>query len=318
MEIRYQTQLRHFYQWLIEHNLYCGPPPKFNGKSDEVFADLPRDRLVDEEVIRLVSAALFTGCDGPQRLWQKGKYFIQSDLYWIFLILLLTGMRTGEPPQIRLDDIVRVEDLDPVTGEPLVLYFFDMRPYDPAQGRKPIKELKHLKRADFARVVPIHPLLIELGLLERAARLRKRGETRLFPGWEAHVSRKGEVRWGKRISRAFAYARTLPDVNLTRSNICLYATRHLMADWLDSLRAPQRVRNRVMGHKDKANDESNAADAYGGKGMMSVEQARIVLELETPLIKRMREILVGALRSAERGELIRLEVRGKPEEAEEG
>ncbi len=131
---------------------------------------------------------------------------------------------------------------------------------------------------------------------------------RLFPGWEAHVSDKGEVRWGKKVSRAFEYARKLPDIDLTRVNICLYATRHLMADWLDSLKAPQRVRNRVMGHKDRANDQDNAAGAYGGKGMMPAAQASFLLELETPVISRMRDILVGALQRAERGELIRAEL----------
>lgn len=306
LELRYQTPLRRFFAWLIKEALYCGPQPAFNGKSDEMLAVLPRDRLDDEELIRFVSSALFTGCDGPTRLWKRGRYFIQSDLYWIFLILLLTGMRAGEPPQIGLDDIVRVDDKDPETGAPLTVYFFDLRPYDPAQGRKALKALKHLKRADFSRVVPIHPLLIQLGLLERVERLRKRGETRLFPGWEAHVSASGEVRWGKRISRAFEYARKRPDIDLKRANICLYATRHLMADWLDSLNAPQRVRNRVMGHMDRANDEENAADGYGGKGMMPLDQASFVLSLETPVIKKMREILMGAYERAERGELTRM------------
>jgi hypothetical protein len=57
-----------------------------------------------------------------------------------------------------------------------------------------LKALKHLKRSDYSRVVPIHPFLIDLGLLDRIERLRAVGKTRLFPGWTAHTSKNGEVR----------------------------------------------------------------------------------------------------------------------------
>lgn len=303
LRLRYQRPLRIFFDWLVAQKLYPGPAPKFSGASDELFAVMPRDKFDDDEILRFVAAPLFTGCAGRERLWQRGPYFHQGDLYWIFLILLLSGMRTGEPPQIALDDIVRVEEpLD--DGEPLVVYFFDMRPYDPARGRKKLKELKHLKRADFSRVVPIHPLLIDLGLLDRVARLRAAGETRLFPGRTAHHSKAGEVRWGKSISRAFDYARKLPDINLTRANLSLYGTRHLMADWLDTLRVPDRVRNRVLGH---VSAEKNSADKYGGKGMLSSAQAGFVTDLETPVIKRMRAILIAAKQQAEAGILTTIE-----------
>lgn len=139
LQLRYQKPLRIFFHWLKEHKLYGGLAPKFNGASEEMLAVMPRDKFNDDEILRFVGAPLFTGCDGRTRIWERGPYFYQCDLYWIFLILLLTGMRTGEPPQIALDDIVRVEERLP-GGEPLVVYFFDMRPYDPAKGRTAIKQ----------------------------------------------------------------------------------------------------------------------------------------------------------------------------------
>jgi hypothetical protein len=90
----------------------------------------------------------------------------------------------------------------------------------------------------------------------------------------------------------------LPDINLTRANISLYATRLLMADWLDSLNIPDRVRNGMLGHTNK---EKNSAREYGGKGMFSCEQAGFVMALETPIIRRMRTILVGAKEKADAG-----------------
>jgi integrase len=303
LKLRYQRPLRIFFDWLKAQKLYVGEAPKFDGESAEMFAVMPRDKFEDDEILRFVSAALFTGCNGRNRIWRQGPYFYQNDIYWIFLILLLTGMRTGEPPQIKLADIVRVEETLK-TGELLVVHFFDMRPYDPAKGRVALKTLKHLKRSDYSRVVPIHPLLIDLGLLDRIEHLRAAGETRLFPGWAAHTSKAGEVRWGKEVSRAFDYARKLPDINLTRANISLYATRHLMADWLDSLNIPDRVRNRMLGHTNKA---KNSAGEYGGKGMFSSEQAGFVMAIETLVIKKMRTILMGAKEKADAGTLIILD-----------
>jgi hypothetical protein len=41
--------------------LYPGPAPKFDGESDEMFAVMPRDKFESDEVLRFVSASLFTG-----------------------------------------------------------------------------------------------------------------------------------------------------------------------------------------------------------------------------------------------------------------
>jgi integrase len=203
--------LKRLFEWLKKENLYAGPEADFRESSDELMAVLPRDRFDDDEILRFVAAPLFTRCAGRTRIWQPGEYFDQGDLYWIFLILMFTGMRTAEPPQIKLDDIVSLTETHE-NGSVEVFHFINMRPYDPARGRKPIRELKHLKRSDFARILPVHRLLIELGLLERVERLRAVGETSLFPGWEAHKSASDEVRWGKRISRAFDHGRNAKGV----------------------------------------------------------------------------------------------------------
>jgi integrase len=313
IKLRYQRPLRLFFEWLIEQKLWIRPAPVFAATTDEAMAVLPRDRPTDEELLRFVSTPLFTGCVSRERVWRAGHYFYQGDLYWQFLILLFTGMRTGEPPQLKLDDLVMVEE-GAADGSLRRHYFFDLRPFDPAKGRIAIKELKHLKRGDYSRVVPVHPILVELGLIERAERLRAAGETHLFPGWRAHTSAVGEVRWGKTLSRAFDYGRKLPHIELTRPNFSLYSFRHLMGDWLDSASAPERVRHRVLGHRDKS---SNASGHYGGKGFLPPEQAEFVTDLKIPIVQKMRQILIEAKSAADEGRLTTLDPlirpRGKPE-----
>jgi hypothetical protein len=61
LRLRYQRPLRIFFEWLVEQKLYPGPAPKFEGTSDEMFAVMPRDKFESDEVLRFVSASLFTG-----------------------------------------------------------------------------------------------------------------------------------------------------------------------------------------------------------------------------------------------------------------
>jgi len=80
-------------------------------------------------------------------------------------------MRPGEVGQLKCTDIM-------TDGEN---YFFDLRPYNARNGRVALKDLRNLKTNAAGRVIPIHPLLIDLGLANRAVALLEAGEQRLFP-----------------------------------------------------------------------------------------------------------------------------------------
>lgn len=90
--------------------------------------------------------------------------------FWLPLLGLHTGARLEELCQLHLEDI-RQEDGSGV-------WFLDIND----EGNK------HLKSEAGKRKVPIHPALIELGLLERVEALRVRGEARLFPGLGVRAS----------------------------------------------------------------------------------------------------------------------------------
>ena len=87
-----------------------------------------------------------------------------------YLILILTGMRPGEVGQLNCVDLVT----DGGT------WFFDLRPFNARLGRVAIKDLRNLKTNNAGRVVPIHPLLIELGLLDRVRELGTSGRAACF------------------------------------------------------------------------------------------------------------------------------------------
>ncbi len=67
-------------------------------------------------------------------------------------------------------------------------------------------------------MIPIHPLLIELRLLERMQELMDKGEERLFPEWDVYVRKDGTRRWSQPLSnvRIFGPPSPAPRLPLLR------------------------------------------------------------------------------------------------------
>ncbi|MDA9434415.1 site-specific integrase [Bradyrhizobium sp. CCBAU 51627] len=282
---RYWAGLYKFVDFAIAEKLYRGPRPKFVCIDPENLAPLPRDAFDDNELLKLLNLPLFTGCKNRLHVWQPGGYFVQSHIYWGFLICILTGMRPGEVGQLKCADI-RTD------GE---FYYFDLRPFDARNGRVAVKDLRNLKTNAAGRVIPIHPLLIELGLLDRMQDLMDQREERLFPEWDAYTRKDGTIRWSQPLSKAWQYVKA--KLKLDRADLTLYSTRHLMADWLDNEAIAQRTRDRILGHA------SDVRGRYGRNGILDPQIAAKIEALEPPVIKQMREILLTGKNRADAGEL---------------
>jgi hypothetical protein len=70
-----------------------------------------------------------------------------------------------------------------------------------------------------------------------------------------------------------------------------------MADWLDNDAIAQRTRDRILGHA------SDVRGRYGRKGILDPQVVAKIEALEPPVIKQMREILLGARKRSDAGEL---------------
>lgn len=97
---------------------------------------------------------------------------------WTPLIALFTGCRLEEICQLHLEDIRQEEGV----------LVFDIND----------KHEKKLKNLSSARLVPVHPQLIEAGLIQYVYELKARGEERLFP--ELRQQRDG---YGQTVSKWF-------------------------------------------------------------------------------------------------------------------
>lgn len=101
---------------------------------------------------------------------------------WAPLIGLYTGARVGELAQLYLRD-------------------FEMRGRQPCLLIREDSDGQSLKTEHSRRLVPLHPMLVELGLMAYVKRLRKQGHERLFPDMRID-SLAGA---GNAISKAWTY-----------------------------------------------------------------------------------------------------------------
>jgi integrase len=139
-------------------------------------------RAMPDEVLRLLfSSPVWAGRD-PHADILEGSHRPRDAKFWLPLIALYSGMRLSEIAQLRLADI-RTEQ---------GVAFFAVLNTAETSTKTPSSE----------RFVPIHRELIRLGLLDRVAELKRRGERRLFPEIVARATQGDD--YGATFSRWFS------------------------------------------------------------------------------------------------------------------
>lgn len=142
---------------------------------------------------------------------------------WVLLIALHTGARAAEIAQIKLDGIreergVLVFEIDGV-----------------------------VKNNASRRLTPVHPYLVERGLLEHVKGLRIRGETRLFPDWLPARSGK----YADTIPRWFNRT-LLPSLGITQREKCFHSLRHTLKTALARAGVQRQISDAITGHADSS------------------------------------------------------------------
>nr|PZN38318.1 MAG: hypothetical protein DIU59_15115 [Pseudomonadota bacterium] len=283
----YHNALSRFFGWLIQKKLYLREMPRFSRVSDENLVSLERDAFSTDEVSRIFSLPLFTGCLSAERIWVEGRCLVQNHLYWGYVMSFLTGVRPGELGQIELDDI----------EEEHGIYYLQLRAFDPKKGRVARKEVKRFKTPASQRTIPLHPLILDLGLLERIEDLRSIGCPVLFPEWEPYPKPGGEMRWGQPLTKSFQYLRR--KIGLDRFDVALYSSRHWFAQLIDETEIKDATRRKVMGHS----GGKDVATRYGRKRRLTTRDLSELVQISSPEIDEMGRLLLSARERADRGEL---------------
>ncbi|WP_202325444.1 site-specific integrase [Mesorhizobium sp. 113-3-9] len=199
---------------------------KQNGYSKEnPFSGLSiRNRKVNAEAPRLpFPTALLEKI--RDALLDKGRN-LQDHHKWGTLIAMHSGARLNEVAQLHLEDIKTVDGIQ----------CFDIN------GSGPTKKLKN---AASNRVVPVHPRLIEYGLLAYIDTVRsKPGNTRLFPQF-SYTKSDG---YGRNLGRWFNET-FLPDLELKTKQLTFHSLRHSVVGQLIAAEVSQAHIMAIVGHE---------------------------------------------------------------------
>lgn len=278
----YHRCLHAFFKWAADHSAYEGKLPRFKLVAKANRRDKKRDAWRDAEIVKLFSLPLFTGSHSRARHWQAGDRLIQNEIYWAFLLIFFMGVRPSEIGRTRAEDVRFVD------GH----WYLDYRNKTPDSAGE-----EQVKAEASARLVPIHPLLIDLGLLDRHADLVRAETKMLFPEWKRYCRRStGEIMWGHTFSKAWQYVRRA--FEFERQDLTLYGGRHTRATWYDEAKLPKRIRIRTLGHK-----ASDVADTYGAQHLTPAE-TELVLSVTNSVETKVADLLLTAKLRALEGELV--------------
>jgi integrase len=314
----WRIALTALWEFAIEHRFAAGAVPDFRVTTKRNPPAVERDAFRFEELLKFFAAPAFGACAGRTRLWTIGKFLYQGFLYWGDLIGLLCGMRPGEIAQLRCRDILDLYGAPHFRFAQFSVEREELARLEPQRGGN------DGKTAAAFRWIPIHWLLIRLGIVERrdaivgdyiAKKVQAAGgrdklsdemiatieqeayEQWLFPDWPVYVKKTGEIKWSHHLSKAFTYG--LVKLAMRRLGLTQYSARHTFKGYIDAIAGlSERSRKVLMGHSTKG----DVTLGYGPK-RITEEQSEVVQHLSNRQIWRLALILIRAKRRAEKSEL---------------
>lgn len=230
------------YKWALDEKRKWGIDTNpFTGFGQAENIEKRRRPFKKEELI-----ALF---NHPNFINQK---FNNSYSFWLIPLALFTGARLGELCQLDLKDFVNVEgveciDINDIEGVETQIT---------EGGRK-----KRVKNKNAKRLVPIHSVLIEIGLIRYVNILRLSGEKYLFP----ELSRNR--RDGPAHTASNWFQRFRKEVGLiTKQETVFHSFRHLFITNILDIGVPPHMIAPIVGHE---------AELVTGKVYWDVKDARL-------------------------------------------
>jgi integrase len=195
-----------------------------------------REPWETEELQTLFGSPIFTSGERPQAGGADAAF-------WLPLLGLFTGARLNELAPLTVEDL----KVDDATGT----HFLNIREVA-EQGRR-------LKTAGSARVIPVHPELVRIGLLRFADEIRacSGGEGRLFPLLTPGPQGGFGEAWSKWFGR---FKRGL---GITNKASVFHSFRHGFKDALRRAAVSEDVNDALTGHA-----SASIGRSYGAKDMV--------------------------------------------------
>ena len=236
---RYWTSIQAFFDWTVEEGYIDDSPAaglKVDARTDEVKRTPPP--FTTDEVKRLLGSPLYAGSQSPRRLLTAGTCISKQHQWWSGILGLFTGMRAGELCQL----------------EPSNFHFDAEIPYVAvtnidASGNA----TKKAKTKASIRDIPLHPVVLELGLRAFVeTRVKYHPGKRVFEGFR--LGSTGRTSEGM---TAF-WGRYLRKNGLWKDGRSTHMFRHTVADRLRAHVSDEDI-GAILGHGGKT-----ITAGYGG------------------------------------------------------
>jgi integrase len=207
------------------------------------------------DVVRILNCYAFTGCESKQNHHAPGNHKVRGWQLWVMLIAAFTGARLNEITQLLVTDV----------REEKGILVFDFRA---------LAEEQSLKTAGSARLVPVHPMLTELGLNEFVRAARDAGSVDLFPS----IRKSRDGRRSETVSRWFA--KFLQSLGLKDSRGAVHRWRHTVTDALRRADVSQYEIATALGH---TIDIARMTNGYGQELDQSLpKRLAVIARIEHP------------------------------------
>lgn len=146
--------------------------------------------------------------------------------YWLPLLGRATGARLEELCQLRVDDFIEQQGIQCIRID------------DSREGQ-------NLKNASSRRILPLHPALLDLGLLQHVGSVKATGADRVFPELEAVRGKLGHApsKW---------FGRYKSKQGITDGRKTFHSFRHTLIDDLRDAGVQDSLIKRIAGHEDAA------------------------------------------------------------------
>ncbi|WP_417461670.1 tyrosine-type recombinase/integrase [Kordiimonas sp.] len=241
---KYFGFVKTFFNWAVGEGYIEASPvggitvPKNKPQSGEV----QRASFSLDEIGRLLNSPVFVGYRSRRYYAQSGDVKKQRAEFWCLVIAMLSGMRLGEIVQLTRKDLRKQDGI----------WIFDINTGDGS---------KRVKTAAGCRHVPVHPKLMDLGLLKWIKATPYVGDSGLlFPSLQSSVVGDPANTASKRLNRY------LCKVGIKRDKrMCIHSLRHSFIDQLRHHSTQEYVIKKVVGHA-----EHSVTSSYGDGASLSV------------------------------------------------
>ncbi len=177
------SNMSSFLNWAVNEELLARNPARGLRLPDPINKRDKRSPFNREKLHAIFNAPLYRGCVDSERGYNKvGSQRPRNARLWVPLIALFTGARLGEICQLDTTDIRVVDGVDCIV--------ISLRSLVGSTD-------KQLKTTVSDRLIPIHPILIDCGLVHFAEAKKKAGEKKLFDDIETGSTGSRPVAFSK-------------------------------------------------------------------------------------------------------------------------